>query len=224
MRVGALVLMSCLAVPCTTPIWAGMQAPDFVVAANGGGFTYPWTFVVDAPFLIAGLGASDLHNTGGVFHGDCFCDSVFCAADIGDTIRWTVSGNLVDIESKGQVSNWLAGCKGEGGSRTTTILPPGSTDVADLGSELALLLWSQPNPSRGRMRLSYVLPAPGPVFLELYDPMGRSVARLVDRVESAGMHTVVWNDAASGSGSMRGIYFARLAFAGQTRITRIVIY
>lgn len=222
-RLGALVLMSCLAVWCPTRGWAGMQAPAYVVAADGGGFTYQWIFVVDAPFMIAGLGSSDLFNTSGHTHGDCLCQS-FCAVDVGDTVRYFVYGNLVDAESEGQVSNWLAGCGAGGGSSTTTILPHGTTDVADPGSELALRVWSQPNPSHGRTRLSYVLPAPGPVSLELYDLMGRSVARLVDGVESAGTHTVVLNAGTSGSPSLRGIYFARLEFAGQARIARIVVF
>jgi hypothetical protein len=68
-----------------------------------------------------------------------------------------------------------------------------------------------PNPLREGATLSYELPAAGRVRLEIFDPAGRCVRRLIDATQYAGRHAIPW-DARDGSGRRlpRGVYCARL--------------
>src|SRR5439155_12605969 len=121
-RTKTVILALALGLLAVSRAWAGMQAPGVVRADAAGHFDYEWMFVVEQSFLIAGLGASNDLNTSGLFHGDCFCDRTFCAADSGDTLRWRVYGNLVNPHIDGRARNWVAGCEGEGGSSYTTVV------------------------------------------------------------------------------------------------------
>lgn len=119
----SVILMSGLALASACPVWAGMEAPSVVQADAAGHFEYKWIFVVDQPFVIAGLGWSNDYNTAGASHGDCLCSPSSCARDVGDTLRWSVSGNLVDPGADGRTRNWVAACVTGGGSSFTTIVP-----------------------------------------------------------------------------------------------------
>jgi hypothetical protein len=76
----------------------------------------------------------------------------------------------------------------------------------------SLRLTAGPNPGRGRVRLSYVLPEPGDVELAVYDLQGRLVRALADGARPAGRYRAVW-DRLDGDGmrAAAGIYIVRLA-------------
>jgi len=117
------ILMSGLALASARPAWAGMEAPSAIQADAAGHFEYKCIFVVEQSFVIAGRGWSNDFNTAGESHGDCLCLPGTCDADVGDTLRWSVAGNLIDPDAEGRASNWVAACGAGGGSSFTTILP-----------------------------------------------------------------------------------------------------
>ena len=51
----------------------------------------------------------------------------------------------------------------------------------------------RPNPSGGLVAVSWCLPSPARVHLEVVDIAGRVVARLVDQDHAAGVHVSVWD-------------------------------
>ena len=100
-------------------------------------------------------------------------------------------------------------------------LPTASTavDVAERGLPDAYLLASNyPNPFNLSTRITYALPAAGPVRLVIYDALGRAVAMLADGPKPAGRHTVTWDARNRPSGT----YFYRLE-AGDLLLTRAML-
>ena len=75
-----------------------------------------------------------------------------------------------------------------------------------------------PNPARGRVEIGYSLAAAGPAHLDVFDLLGRRVARLADGDAAAGAHTLSWD----ASGVALGVYVVRLD-AGGERLTRRVV-
>ena len=80
-----------------------------------------------------------------------------------------------------------------------------------------LSLAAGPNPSRGAVRVTVALDAPGEVALEVFDARGRRVARLLGGAQPAGAQTVMWDAGAVAA----GVYTLRLA-AGQVVTSRTV--
>ena len=87
-----------------------------------------------------------------------------------------------------------------------------SEDEEELPDEV-MLMGNYPNPFNPRTTIAYALPASARVRLSVYDMLGREVATLVDGVQHAGRHAVVF-DAMSLSG---GTYLYRLDVSGQVR-------
>lgn len=76
-----------------------------------------------------------------------------------------------------------------------------------------------PNPFRGSTTLTFSLPAPADVRLEVFDALGRQVATVVDERRGAGTHEV-----AVRAGSLPpGLYIARLSADGQRATRRLVV-
>lgn len=83
---------------------------------------------------------------------------------------------------------------------------------------------NQPNPFRSGTRLTYSLPADGPVRLAVYDASGREVAVLVERIQAAGVHEVAWNGKdASGQDLAGGVYFSRLVVGEEVRTSKLMM-
>ncbi len=74
-----------------------------------------------------------------------------------------------------------------------------------------------PNPFSTTTRISYVLEAPSPVRLTVYDLLGREVVRLAEGLQPAGPHAVVLD----GTGLPDGLYLIRLDAGGRVQ-TRAV--
>ncbi len=87
---------------------------------------------------------------------------------------------------------------------------------------LALALAST-HPSSGTLRLSYTLPASGPVSLRIYDLGGREVRTLTAGQVGAGGHIVEWDGRDHGGVMLAsGTYFARLV-AGGSAVSRTLV-
>lgn len=70
-----------------------------------------------------------------------------------------------------------------------------------------------PNPFNPSTSINYSIPETGNVTLSIYNVTGQEVVRLVNGVENAGSHNIVWN----ASNLSSGIYFYRLDFNGSNR-------
>jgi hypothetical protein len=80
-----------------------------------------------------------------------------------------------------------------------------------------------PNPFNPRTTIRYSLASRSAVRLDIFNILGQSVKTLVDEVQSAGEHSVVWEgNHESGAAAAAGVYFYRLQ-AGDYRTTRKMI-
>ena len=99
----------------------------------------------------------------------------------------------------------------------------GSTvTLAPSASHLALRApW--PNPSRGDMRLSFALHAPGEVDVAVLDVQGRTVRVLAHGALRSGWHELSWDGRdAAGREAPAGLYFARVRSGGEEMRARLV--
>jgi hypothetical protein len=101
-------------------------------------------------------------------------------------------------------------------------------DVTPVGVPAALaggalrLAAPYPNPVRGQAAISFHLPSPGRAVLQIFGVDGRLVRTLVDGSLPAGPHRVVWDcRGADGQAAPPGVYFCRLAAAGEETGRRI---
>jgi hypothetical protein len=78
---------------------------------------------------------------------------------------------------------------------------------------------ASPNPFHARTQISYVLPSAGRVVLEVFDLTGRSVARPVDCLKSAGRYSTTL----SAKGLAPGVYVARLSAGGRCLTRKLVL-
>lgn len=84
---------------------------------------------------------------------------------------------------------------------------PATAAGSGMPSGTAISLENSPNPFQGSTTITFTLPREGPVSLEVFDPMGRVVARLLNgEATTAGLHRVAFNRPELPS----GVYWARL--------------
>ena len=83
-----------------------------------------------------------------------------------------------------------------------------------------MLYQNYPNPFNPSTNIRYALTEDANVSLIVYDILGREVTTLVNNVEAAGYHTIVWNATRSAS----GVYFLRIRVTsgyGVTKYTKV---
>ena len=111
--------------------------------------------------------------------------------------------------------------------RYTVVTFDATTDVpGGLGSlsQAAFLAPGVPNPFAGTTSVSFVVPATGPVSLEVFDVTGRRVVKLVDRDLASGSHTATWDGRdATGSRVASGVYLYRLSAGGESVAKEMVL-
>jgi hypothetical protein len=76
-----------------------------------------------------------------------------------------------------------------------------------------------PNPFNPSTTLSYVLPEVGWTRLTVYDVLGREVAVLVNGVQQAGVHQVIFDASPLPS----GVYYHRLQHNGRTLVGKMML-
>ena len=80
------------------------------------------------------------------------------------------------------------------------------------------------NPVRGGTTLAYALPRSGRVGLAVFDVNGRRVARLVDGIQNAGLHELLWNARDDHAARIAaGIYFVRLETDAGVKAQKIIV-
>ena len=81
------------------------------------------------------------------------------------------------------------------------------------------LLQNHPNPFQRSTLISYSLPVPTQVTLEVYDITGRLVETLVSKRQNSGIHQVRWNRKTNPS----GVYFYRLKANNFTDVKKMIL-
>jgi hypothetical protein len=86
------------------------------------------------------------------------------------------------------------------------------------------LLQNFPNPFNPHTTISYMVPASGPVLINIYDARGRFVRTLVDESKTKGRHEARWNGLdRNGSMVASGVYFVRLAADGRVETRKMLL-
>jgi len=80
------------------------------------------------------------------------------------------------------------------------------TDDETAKPAMLILLKNYPNPFNVTTKISYNLPQPGMVTLDIYNILGRKVETLYNGAQAAGLHSVIWN----ADGFTSGVYFYKL--------------
>ncbi len=95
---------------------------------------------------------------------------------------------------------------------------------AENGSSKLDLEANHPNPFNANTTIKYSLPTDGKVTLAVFNILGQKVITLVEGVQAAGYHTVIWNGKnASGNDIASGVYFYRIQFGDETQIKRMTL-
>lgn len=99
--------------------------------------------------------------------------------------------------------------------------PPAS--IGNPGTAAALQLRMQPNPFTHEAAIRYLLPRPGYTKIGIYEPSGRLVRTLLDRIEPAGEGSILWDGRDdTGREVGTGVYLYKLSLDGERRAGRIV--
>jgi hypothetical protein len=96
---------------------------------------------------------------------------------------------------------------------------PGALSVTPITSGNVFVVRSQPNPFRNQVNVSFSLPKPGPVSVEIYSADGRRVQTLAKGEMTAGPHSLTWKlDEKTAS----GVYFYKVLAAGSESSGKLV--
>lgn len=137
--------------------------------------------------------------------------------DISDESKWTVDQNFIS-----------AGISFDDQSNGVTLMPEvraGFVRLKTAGNvstpseeKFALALHPPtPNPFRSRTNLSFELPTPGHVQLDIFDVLGRHVETVYEGHQSPGLHTLTWHSRRLPA----GVYFCRLVAGDKVRTIRM---
>lgn len=117
---------------------------------------------------------------------------------------------------------------GDPQTRTVQVWGVGSAGTATeerIEARLLQLSQSYPNPFRTSTTISYTVERPGPVAIEIFDVVGRSVRRLVEEDRPRGSYTATWDGTDDrGQPVASGRYFYRLRIGdsvGSKQVIRI---
>jgi hypothetical protein len=109
---------------------------------------------------------------------------------------------------------------------TTATIPTGIEQpaVGDLVLNKLQLMPCRPNPASGPVNISYTLPRPGQVSLNIYDICGRRVNTLAQGQKQGGTYNITWRgDDSQGRKVSAGVYIYRLSYEGTNLTRRLVL-
>ncbi len=81
------------------------------------------------------------------------------------------------------------------------------------------LMQNYPNPFNPQTIISYQLPVSGMISLRVYDLLGREIKTLVNEVQDAGIHEVVFN----GQGFSSGVYFYKIKAGSFEAVKKLML-
>jgi hypothetical protein len=99
-----------------------------------------------------------------------------------------------------------------------------SVDAVDSPASAVRMAFIEYRPRSRRISWRISMPTAMPTRLDVYDVMGRSRRRVIDRVIPAGISIITW-DTSDDSGELlrSGMYYARLTFEGGVRLSGVPI-
>jgi len=140
--------------------------------------------------------------------------------DRGYAVQQTVDGGYIVAgytRSMGAGVNDVYLIKTDANGMVVGLEEQGSTFKVE-GSR-AKLLQNMPNPFLGSTVITYSLPVPGRVKLQIYDVSGRFVETLVDEEQVAGIYAFRWEAADKAT----GMYFCRLEASDFTDAKKMIL-
>ena len=92
------------------------------------------------------------------------------------------------------------------------------------GARASAQLFAYPNPSRGDVTISFVLPKTSTAILQVFDVAGRVVRTLLNETLPAGPYSGHWDRrTASGAVAQPGLYIYELDAGGQRAARTLVL-
>jgi len=177
--------------------------------ANGNTSTNPSVACVD--LLLSRAGAEGPFETIGT-----------CLPNNGVT-SWAVSGPSTDHAVFKVVVHGASSDSDEALSESelhiVDMAPPATAAVE--AAEFALPAIA-PNPSRGKVPVSFVVPHDAGVRVTVLDVKGRHVATLLQGNVTAGRHQITWNGNTERGPAAGGVYFIRLDTPGKRLVQRVL--
>jgi hypothetical protein len=203
------------------PILAG-ATPSADFPTTGTGYDASHNGASDA--FVLRLDANGSQLEWGSFLGSAGDDYAFALAlaSDGDVVvtgsaaaGFPATAGAYDASYNGDVSDVFA-------SRLTIDTDPTGVPAPARPGDLALAVF--PNPVSSTTRVAFVLAAPAPARIELFDAAGRRRAALDAGVLAAGAHAFDWSALArSGEPLGSGIYAARATAGGVEQTARVVL-
>lgn len=133
---------------------------------------------------------------------------------------------LGDFNDDGQLDIAAANSGGPLGTISILLNRLAVTGIATANSARSPVSLRQnyPNPFNPYTTISYDLSSLNHVLLAIFDVHGRVVRKLIDAVQPAGRHALIWDGADGGGRPLAsGVYFFRLQSAGQLESRRMVL-
>ncbi len=140
----------------------------------------------------------------------------------GDWTEMNEGLDTLEITSLGVNTSYLfAGTDGNGMYRRGFEVGKEEEKREPLGD---LGFFVQPNPTRGKMTIHYVLSRQSWVELAIYGIQGSLVRKLVSQVQEPGAHTLLWDGMDKGGEPVSsGIYFCRLLINKNTFFIKLIL-
>jgi hypothetical protein len=215
-------------------VYAGMQgvisfpaaAPDFLFRSTNNGTSW----IIDTAGFASSMAVRAFAANGSAIYA-ATSGGVYMSTN-GGTKWYPNNTNLGTLDARGVVvagQNLLVGTNGGGiFRRTLADMLTGVEENRSTIAETFRLEQNYPNPFNPTTRIAYVIPsgsgsrlqvAGSDVRLTIYDVLGRSVAVLVDGVQTPGRHEVTFDARRLSS----GVYFYRLQSGNYADTRRMVL-
>ncbi len=135
--------------------------------------------------------------------------------------------NFIQIDTVTAVGTLIGSTNAQGltalATRSDSIVTSVDDQSTDDIPKSFVLSQNYPNPFNPMTQIRYGLPQQSLVTLTIHNVLGQEIARLIDRVQSAGYHSVVWSgNQVSGISVASGVYFYRLDVRSQSGVPGVL--
>lgn len=201
--------------------WLGTGYGPYGLAIDAAGQRIYWT-----EYGTGRLGRANLDGSGSTPLITGLANPTYLALDVpGSRMYWAEGGvgaqkiRRANTDGAGMVTlpSPLATYGGLAYQTNSVVSVPDDVTPTEL-----VLHTLRSNPGTGPFEVRFSLPRETRLRLSVLDLMGREIAVLADGVMPAGHHERTWSAGASRAAAA-GIYFVRLAAAGETRVQRLAL-
>jgi hypothetical protein len=212
---------------CLIPITQGktMYGTDnrIMLTQTGTGALYSATVNLTAPtfyqvcYRITYTSTTgEVENGGGTNYGRRYYQYIVPTNVSGSNVTWPNSFSLAQM-------SWTQ-------NNLTVETPPNLGTIGAVGDNNSILpnkyelLQNYPNPFNPSTVITYSMTKVGNVKIEVYNVLGKKVTTLVNQVQVAGTHSLVWNSQKDdGSKVTSGVYFLRMQAGSFSEIKKMVL-